>query len=65
MNPTHKKMKTNIITKVQEVLNNMRRTDKHPGSRTELAAHTQILNQQTQLNGRNHHISAHINTEHE
>jgi hypothetical protein len=35
-------MKTNITTKEQEVLNLMRRTDKHSESYIEFAAHTQF-----------------------
>jgi hypothetical protein len=45
-------MKTNI-TKGKEVLNFMRRTDKHSECSTELVAHMQILKQQKQLNDRN------------
>jgi hypothetical protein len=41
-------MKINITTKGQEVLNLMRRTNKHPDSSIESAAHTQILQQQKQ-----------------
>jgi hypothetical protein len=39
-----------------EILNLKRRIDKLSESSTELAAHTQILNNKKQLNGRNHHI---------
>jgi hypothetical protein len=53
-------MKTNIIMKGQEVLNLMRRTDKHSESSIESVVHTQILKQ---LNGSNHHIPLNTNTE--
>jgi hypothetical protein len=56
-------MKTNITMKVLEVLNLMRRTDKHSESSIESTAHTQILKQQKQLNRRNHHIPLNTNTE--
>jgi hypothetical protein len=46
-----------------EVLNLMRRTDKHSQSSIELAAHTEILKQQKQLNGRNYHIILSTNPE--
>jgi hypothetical protein len=49
--------------KGQEILNLVRRTDKHSGSSTELVANTKILKQQKQLNGRNHHIPVNTNTE--
>jgi hypothetical protein len=39
-----------------EILNLKRRTDKYSESNIELAAHTQILKKQKQVNGRNHHI---------
>jgi hypothetical protein len=48
---------------VQEVLNLMRRTDKYSESNIESAPQTQILQQQKQLNGRNHHMPLNINTE--
>jgi hypothetical protein len=56
-------MKTNITMKGQEVLNLMRRTDKCSENSIELTAHTQILKQQKQLNGRNQHIALNINSE--
>jgi hypothetical protein len=56
-------MKVNITMKRWEVLNLMRRTDKCSESSTELAAYTQILKQQKQLNSRNHHIAFNINNE--
>jgi hypothetical protein len=46
-----------------EVLNIMRRTDNYLENSFESAAQTQILKQQKQLNGRNHHIPIHINSE--
>jgi hypothetical protein len=60
--PYIQKTKTNITMKGWKVLN-LLRTDKYSESSTELAAHTQILKQQKQLNGRNHHIPININTE--
>jgi hypothetical protein len=42
---------------------NHRRRDKQSESSTDSTAHNQILKQQQQLNGRNHHISIKINTE--
>jgi hypothetical protein len=57
------KMKTNITTKGLEAFNLMRRIDKYSESSIELDAHTQILKQQKQLNGRNHHIPPNINSE--
>jgi hypothetical protein len=56
-------MKMNIITKGQEILNLKRRTDKYLEKSIDSASHTQILKQQKQLNGRNHHILTNINTE--
>jgi hypothetical protein len=56
-------METNITTKGQEVLNLMRRTDKHSESSIESAAHPHILKQQKQLNDRNHQILLNTNTE--
>jgi hypothetical protein len=46
-----------------EILNHRRRKDKKSENNTELTAHTQILKQQKQLNGRKHHIHITINTE--
>jgi hypothetical protein len=54
-------MKTNITMKGQEVLN-IRRV-KYSESSIKLAAHTQILKQQKELNDTNHHIPLNINTE--
>jgi hypothetical protein len=45
-----------------KVVNLMSRTDKHSESSIKSAAHTQILKQQKQLNGRNYHIALSINT---
>jgi hypothetical protein len=56
-------MKTNMTMKGQEVLKLMIRTDKYSEGSIESAAHTQILKQPKQLNGRNHHISLNTNTE--
>jgi predicted translin family RNA/ssDNA-binding protein len=56
-------MKTNRTTKGEEVLKLMRKIDKYSKSSIELVAYTQILKQQKQLNGNNHHISININTE--
>jgi hypothetical protein len=47
----------------QEVLNHRRRKNKESESSIGSAAHNQILKQQKQLNGRNHHIPININTE--
>jgi hypothetical protein len=47
----------------QAVSNHRRRKDKESESNIDLAAHDQILKQQKQLNGRNHHIPININTE--
>jgi hypothetical protein len=44
--PPLQNMKTDITMKVYEVLNLMRRTDKHSECSIESAAHTQILKQQ-------------------
>jgi hypothetical protein len=48
--------------KGQEVLNFRGKTDKYLESSIELAAHNQILKQQKELNGRNHHIPINSNT---
>jgi hypothetical protein len=61
-NPTNGRQKQ-TTTKGLEVLNLTRRTNKHSESSTELAAHTQILQQQKQLNDSNHHIPLNTNTE--
>jgi hypothetical protein len=46
-------MKTNNHERTGNI-NLMRKTDKHSEYSIKLAAHTQILKQQKQLNGRNH-----------
>jgi hypothetical protein len=56
-------MKTNIITKGQEILNLKRRTDKYSEKSLDSVSHTQLLKQQKQLNGRNHHILMNIKAE--
>jgi hypothetical protein len=44
-------------------VSNHRRKDKESESGIDSAAHNQILKQQKQVNGRNHHIPININTE--
>jgi hypothetical protein len=44
-------------------INHKRRKDKQSESSTDSTAHNQILKQQKQLGGMNHHISININTE--
>jgi hypothetical protein len=56
-------MKMNIITKGQEILNLKRRTDKYSEKSLDSVSHTQLLKQQKQLNGRNHHILMNIKAE--
>jgi hypothetical protein len=56
-------MKANKTTRGQAVTNHRRRKDKEPESSVDSIAHNQILKQQKQLNGRNHHIPININTE--
>jgi hypothetical protein len=56
-------MKANKTMRGLEVSNHRRRKDKQSESSIDLAAHNQILKQQKQLNGRNHHIPININTE--
>jgi hypothetical protein len=46
-----------------EVSNHRRRKDKDSERSIDLTAHTQILKQQKQPNGRNHYIPININTE--
>jgi hypothetical protein len=55
-------MKGNKTTRVQEVSNH-RRKEKESESSIDSTAHNQILKQQKQLNGKNHHILININTE--
>jgi hypothetical protein len=57
------KKKANKTTRGQEVSNHRRRKDKESESSTDSTAHNQILKQQKQPNGRNHHIPININTE--
>jgi hypothetical protein len=47
----------------QAVSNHKRRKDKESENSIDSAAHNQILKQQTQLNGMNHHIPININNE--
>jgi hypothetical protein len=56
-------MKASKTMKRTEVSNLRRRKDKKSESIIDSAAHTQILKQQKQLNGRNHYIPININTE--
>jgi hypothetical protein len=56
-------MKANKTMRGWEASNNRKRKDKESESSTDSAAHNQILKQQKQLNGRNHHIPININTE--
>jgi hypothetical protein len=60
----HTEDEINMTMKGQQVLNLMRRTEKHSESSTESAVHTHMINQQKQLNDRNHHTPLHTNTEH-
>jgi hypothetical protein len=55
------KMNANKTTRGWDVLNLRGRKDKKSESTIDLAAHTQILKQQKQLNGRTHHIPININ----
>jgi hypothetical protein len=55
-------MKANITMKGLEALNTMRKPDKYSVALI-YWLHTQILKQQKQLNGRNHHIHINIITE--
>jgi hypothetical protein len=56
-------MKANKTMRGREASNHRRRKDKESESTIDLTAHRQILKQQKQLNGRNHHIPININTE--
>jgi hypothetical protein len=47
----------------QAIANHRRRKDKESESSIDSAAHNQTLEQQKQLNDRNHHIPININTE--
>jgi hypothetical protein len=53
----------NITTEGQAIPNHRRRKGKKLKSNTDSAAHNQTLNQQRQLNDRNHHIPISTNTE--
>jgi hypothetical protein len=56
-------MKAYKTKKGQAVPNHRKRKGKKVESNIYLAAHNQTLNQQRQLNDRNHHIPININTE--
>jgi hypothetical protein len=56
-------MKANKTMKGQAVPNHRRRKGKKVESNLDSAAHNQTLNQQGQLNDRNHHIPINTNTE--
>jgi hypothetical protein len=53
-------MKANKTMRRREVSNHQRRKDKESESSIDSATHNQILKQQKQLNGRNHHIPINI-----
>jgi hypothetical protein len=57
------KVKANKTMKGQAVPNNRRRRGKTVDSNIDSAAHNQTLEQQRQLNDRNHHIPINTNTE--
>jgi hypothetical protein len=59
----HTEDKANKITRGQAVSNHKRRKDKETESSIDSVAHNQILKQQKELNGRNHHICINTNTE--
>jgi hypothetical protein len=56
-------MKANKIRRGWAVSDHRRRKDKDSESSIDSTTHNQILKQQKQLNGRNHHIHVNINTE--
>jgi hypothetical protein len=56
-------MKANKTMKGQAVPNHRRRKVKKIESNTDSSAHNQTLNQQRQLNDRDHHIPINTNTE--
>jgi hypothetical protein len=56
-------MKVNKTTRGQTISKHRRRKDKESESNIDSAAHNQTLNQQKQLNERNHHIPININIE--
>jgi hypothetical protein len=57
------KMKTNKTMRGQAAPNHSRKKDKESESSIDSVAHNQILKQQKELNGRNHHIPINIYTE--
>jgi hypothetical protein len=57
------KLKANKTMKDQAVPNHRRKKGKKAESNIDLAAHNQNLQQQRQLNDRNHHIPINTNTE--
>jgi hypothetical protein len=57
------KVKANKTKRGKAVPNHRRRKDKESESNINSAAHNQTLNQQRQLNDRNHHIPINTNTE--
>jgi hypothetical protein len=57
------KMKANKNMRGQAVPNYRRRKDQELENSIDSATHNQILKQQKELNGRNHHILININTE--
>jgi hypothetical protein len=59
----HTEDKSKQTMRGQAVPNHKRRKDKESANSIDSAAHNQILIQQKQLNGRNHHILININTE--
>jgi hypothetical protein len=59
----HTEDESNKVTRGWAVSNHRRRKDKESQSSIDLTAYNQILKQQKQLNGRNHHIPINTNTE--
>jgi hypothetical protein len=57
------KMKANKTMKGQAKPNHRRRKGKKAKGNTDSAKHNQTLNQQRQLNDRDHHVPININTE--
>jgi hypothetical protein len=58
-------MKANKIMRRWAVSKAQEKKDKESENCIDSAAHNQILKQQKQLNGRNHHIPVNINTEYQ
>jgi hypothetical protein len=58
-------MKANKIIRGRAVPNHRKRKDKESESNIDSTAYNQILTQQKQLNGRNHHTPFNTNTEYE